>query len=136
VTWNLPTRIIHWVVAACIFFDFFSEGGDPPHNFAGYLAAGLVLFRMGYGIGRKFPRENKLASLVYWLVWIDVIALGISGYLMGTDQFWGDETLHSVHAQLSNTLMGLTVLHLCGVFLHSIRFRKKTWMGMITGKRP
>ena len=81
------------------------------------------------------PRENKLAAIVYALIWLDIMGLAITGYLMGTDQFWGDETLHNIHAQMSNTLMGLTGLHLAGIINHSIRHKTKTWMAMINGKR-
>lgn len=133
--WDLPTRIIHWIIAFGVFFDFFSEGGDPPHNFAGYLAAALVIVRFFYGLNKKMPRENKLAAIVYALIWLDILGLAITGYLMGTDQFWGDETLQNVHAQMSNTLMFLTALHLAGIINHSIRHKTKTWMAMINGKR-
>jgi cytochrome b len=133
--WSLPVRLIHWIIAFGVLFDFFSEGGDSPHNIVGYTIAGFVIFRLIYGIGKNFPRANKLASLVYVLIWLDIMALAITGFLMGTDQFWGDETLHNIHAQMSNGLMILTLIHLLGIINHSIRYQKATWMGMISGRR-
>ncbi len=133
--WDFPSRLIHWIIAFGVTFDFFSVGGDPPHNIVGYIVAAAVVIRIFYGINKNFPRENKLASIVYWLIWLDVLALAVTGFLMGTDRFWGDQDLNDLHLMMSNVLIGLSLSHLLGIALHSIRFKKKTWMGMISGKR-
>jgi cytochrome b len=39
-----------------------------------------------------------------WLLWSLVLALGVTGWMTRLDAFWGDETLHDVHAWLAHAL--------------------------------
>jgi cytochrome b len=164
VTWNLFTRITHWLIAIPIFLDFFLEGGDAPHKVMGYLALGATLVRFIWGfitndqarflffpLGLKssfeylsalfsanpikYPGHNPLASWVYILMWILAIALGITGYMMGLDAYWGESWLEELHASLSNGLQLLVILHIAGILFDSWKFKRKTWMGMISGKK-
>jgi len=58
--WDLPTRLFHWLFAAACATAWVS--GDEPrytdlHLFAGYLALGLVLFRLVWGVaGGRYAR--------------------------------------------------------------------------------
>lgn len=135
VLWNLPARLLHWGVASCIVAVFFLEGGDPPHNWVGYVAAGMVIFRLVYGINKHFHRENVLARIVYVLIWVIVLALAITGWMYGLDKFWGEEWLHELHVNLSDALLWLVGLHLAGIIKDAVTYKRKTWMGMITGHR-
>jgi len=62
-------------------------------------------------------------------------ALGVTGFMMGLDAYWGEEWLEDLHENLSTALMVLVVLHLLGIAFDSWKFRRKTWLGMITGRR-
>lgn len=58
--WDLPTRLFHWLFAAACTTAWVS-GDDPQytdlHLFAGYLALGLVLFRLVWGVvGGRYAR--------------------------------------------------------------------------------
>lgn len=137
------------------------DEGDLIHTVLGYAGAGLVLIRFYFGFKahdhvsfahfnlslkslkiffkehfrKKNPVDyeghNPLASLVYFLMWFLVIALGVSGWMMGLDRFWGDEALEEVHVYFSHSLTILVVIHLVGVFLDALLFKRKTWMRMI-----
>lgn len=52
--WDLPVRLFHWLFAASCTLAWLS-GDDPRytdlHLYAGYLAAGLVVFRLVWGMG-------------------------------------------------------------------------------------
>ena len=164
VLWAWPTRILHWSMAIAITIDYFADGGDPLHNRAGYLALIAVIIRLVWGFiskdeanFRHFPLSpvtllshikdfiqwrhkdysghNPLASWTYVFMWVLVVGLGISGYLLGTDQFWGDETMEGAHSLMANILLVLIAFHLVGIFLDAFKFKRKTWMGMISGKR-
>lgn len=139
-TWDFPIRITHWALALCVVLNFFFiEEGSDTHDWLGYLAVVLIFFRLiwGYfgGPAAKFKPHNPLAALVYILVWLDVIALAVTGWMMDLDRFWGDEWLDNLHANLSTGLQVLIVLHLCGMALDSLRYKRATWMAMIDGRR-
>lgn len=162
--WPLSVRLIHWAVALTVVLNaFILEVGDDAHRYLGYFAVVIILVRVGIGIFGKgleafsalplapreigrfagallkgkhlsYPGHNPMASLTYIAIWLMVIGLGVSGWLMGLDRFWGNETLEDVHEILSNVLLGLVVIHLLGVILDSVVHKRKTWMAMISGK--
>lgn len=60
--WDLPTRVFHWLLAATIFYSWFSvdilEDMDQ-HFYAGYTALTLILFRGVWGfVGSYHSRFN------------------------------------------------------------------------------
>lgn len=136
---DLPTRLIHWALAICIVTNlFFLEEGDSPHQWIGYAAVALVAMRaaLGFSKGRqgfRWQGPNRLATLLYLLLWTMVIALGITGWMMGLDKYWGDEQLHEIHENISLAIKVYIGLHLAGIAIDSIRYRRKTWLGMIKG---
>ncbi len=61
--WELPVRLFHWMFAASCSVAWLS-GDDPRytdlHLYAGYLAVGLVMFRLGWGlIGGRYARFGQ-----------------------------------------------------------------------------
>lgn len=54
--------------------------------------------------------------------------------MMGLDIYWGDESLESFHSNFAIVLQILIGIHLLGIFLDSIRYKRKTWTAMINGK--
>lgn len=164
VIWPLSVRFIHWIVALVVLLDaFWLEEGDAPHEYLGYLAAVLVIVRFGIGIlghgavkfsampikandfkiflrnhfkgQAHFEAHNPLASVVYLLMWLLIIGLAVTGWMMGLDAFWGDQTLEEIHSQFSNALVGLAIVHLIGLMIDSFIYKRRTWMGMIDGKK-
>ena len=165
VVWTKTTRLIHWAIAVIVLLNLFIiEEGDPPHRYLGYAALALVALRFIYGFTtssesafkklplslsdlKKFlvakykfekidyPGHNPAASWVYLLIWFCLICLGITGFMMGLDQFWGDETLEEIHELFSNFIQLLIVIHFLGIALDSLQFKRKTWLAMITGKK-
>lgn len=163
--WDIPTRLIHWGVAACIMTNLWiSEEGSDPHNWIGYAAAGLVGVRaiwgfMGglpsrfssfpmrggdlkqfvhnslRGIYVDYPGHNPLASVSYIFVWALVLAMAITGWMMGLDQFWGEEWLEETHEMLANGFIIFLVVHGIGIFIDARQHKRKTWLGMLTGRR-
>ena len=164
IVWNKVTRLTHWMIAIPVLLDFFIDGGDRAHSIIGYIALVATVFRLYWGIITqdearftcfklslaetwkytrtltsvskiKYPGHNPLASWAYIIIWLLVLGLGITGYMMGLDAFWGDEKLEDLHEALSNALMALVVLHFLGIALDSWKFKRHTWKGMFTGKK-
>jgi cytochrome b len=164
IIWSLPTRIIHWALASVVLLNaFVVEEGDPPHRYLGYAAVVFILVRFVIGfIGKeherflnfpisvqniilflkthlkkthRFPGHNPFASLIYIMIWICILSLGVSGWMMGLDQYFGEEWLEEIHEAISNRLLTLVLIHLVGMFSDSILYKINTWKGMFTGRR-
>lgn len=164
IAWNIVTRLSHWLIAIPVLLDFFIEGGEISHKILGYIALAAVVFRFAWGFFTKdeanfssFPLNakktfeyaksaftknkihysghNPLASWVYIIIWMLVLALGITGFMMGLDRYWGEAWLEEFHEALSNALILLVAFHFIGLILDSWKFKRKTWLGMFTGKK-
>lgn len=164
IVWSIPTRIIHWTLAMIVLLNIFAlEEGDPLHRYLGYFAIILILLRIIIGFKgleyerfanfpiypkdllfffrthflkkHLFPGHNPAASIVYIAIWTSVLALGVTGWMLGLDAYFGDEALENIHQNISNLLLGLVIVHLLGIFVDSFLYRRKTWLGMITGKK-
>ena len=55
--------------------------------------------------------------------------------MMGTDLYFGEEWVEEVHAKFTDALQILIILHFMGIVLDAIQFKRKTWMGMINGRK-
>ena len=158
ILWSPITRILHWAIALPVLFNFFLSGGDTLHIVLGYTALAALLMRLVWGLVTKdkahfknfplsvneirnysrtkeYPGHNPLASIVYILIWLLVGLLGVSGYMMGLDAFWGEEWLEVLHQNFSHALSGLVICHILGMSYDGVKHKRKTWLGMITGKR-
>lgn len=56
--WDLPVRLCHWGLAACVLANLLlTEDGSDIHEYVGYAAIGIVLFRLLWGfIGSRHAR--------------------------------------------------------------------------------
>lgn len=142
--YDLPARLLHWGLAVLLLLNLFVlEEGETPHTWVGYAASGFVALRFAWGFlggGASrfrgfFARFGRLAGSVYVSIWVVVLSLGATGFLMGTDAFFGEEWLEETHMWLTRALQALLVAHLTGLGIHSTRRRKHAWLGMITGNR-
>lgn len=157
--WTTSIRIIHWVIAMAVTLNLFVlEEGDPPHRYLGYLAVSFVLWRLYLGIygpehirfltfplkpsdfknylkGKSYKGHNPFASLTYIAMWLLLLALGTSGFMMGLDAFWGDERLEELHEAFSDLMQLLILAHLTGMVIDSIRYKRHTWVSMFHGKK-
>lgn len=163
--WDLPVRLCHWALAACVFTNLaITESGSDLHELTGYTAVGIVAFRLLWGfIGSRHarfsdfwptparlrthwqllrqrqpdphPGHNPFGALMMLTLWGIVLALGISGYLMGTDAFWGNEMLEETHETLANSLIPLIALHAASALLMSHLGKSGLVRAMITGRK-
>lgn len=164
IIWDLPTRLTHWALALCVGLNLFIvEEGEKAHEWLGYIAVALVVFRFVWGfLGAPASRfsafvispkrvgsylrnklnsteplvgHNPLACLVYLGIWSMILGLGVTGFMAGLDAFWGNETLEEVHSYFSKALEVLIVIHFVGLTLDGVRKKRHTWTAMFTGRR-
>ena len=164
--WDLPTRLLHWIIALCITLNLFVlEDGDLGHRWIGYISVFAFSLRFFWGFfggntsrfklfplhpkqtlafirnlvtgkpEEHYPGHNPLATWVYIAIWSCIVCLGVSGWMMGLDAYWGEEWLENLHEAFAKGIQALLILHLLGIALDSFKHRRKTWLGMITGKK-
>lgn len=165
--WDPKVRIFHW--SLLIGFTAAYVSGDEweqAHVKIGYVVAGLVAFRLIWGlIGSKHARfsdfiyhpttvlgylrdsafmnakryigHNPAGGAMVIALLLAIIGISVSGYMMGMDAFWGAEWVEELHEILVNLTLGLVVLHIIGVIVASFEHKENLIKSMITGtKRP
>lgn len=71
------------------------------------------------------------------LLLLCVLLLGLTGWMLSWDAFFGEDWLMSVHLWISNSLLALALLHVAGVLRESWLHRENLVAAMIHGrKRP
>ncbi|MEO8546241.1 MAG: cytochrome b/b6 domain-containing protein [Burkholderiaceae bacterium] len=163
--WDPLVRGVHWSLVVCVIGDFaLNEPGGATHRWLGYAAAGLVVLRLIWGFfgtpharfsdffptpSRLFPYvrallrgheprmvgHNPLAALMMLTLLVLVLALGVTGFLLGTDAFWGSESMLGIHEAIANTLIALVAVHAGAAIVESFRHRENLVWSMVTGKK-
>ncbi|MGO4414832.1 cytochrome b/b6 domain-containing protein [Cupriavidus sp. KB_39] len=163
--WDVVVRLTHWSVAAIVCYDLIDDSGDQMHRVLGYVAAGLVLFRILWGfIGseharfrawlprpagvlaharamarRRTPRfisHTPLGAVMMLAMWTLILLLAVTGWLSRLDAFWGEDWPIDIHRWLSNTLLGLVVVHALVAIVTSVAGKENLVGAMITGRKP
>lgn len=139
------------------------EEGEAPHEWAGYAALTLVLLRGVWGfIGTRHarfadfwptparlrahllawrrgelrtatPGHNPLGALMMLTLMGLVLLLGLTGWLQGTDRFWGNEALQDLHEALADGLVALAGMHAAAALVMGRLERTRLVKAMFTG---
>jgi cytochrome b len=132
----------------------------------GYVAGALVLARIVWGfVGSRHARfadffptprrlrqhlqalrqgrhpayagHSPLGALMMLALMALVLALGVTGWLQGTDAFWGDEWLKDLHEGLANALLWSAGAHAAAAIIIGRLERVSLVRAMVTGvKQP
>lgn len=161
--WDLFVRVFHWTLVSTVLLNqFVLEEGETPHEWAGYLAAALVVARIVWGfIGSRHARfsdsfptparllrhvramrsghlehhwgHNPLGALMMFLLMGLVLGLGVTGWMQGLDAFWGEEWLQELHEVLANALLLSAGLHAASAIVMGRIERTRLVKAMVTG---
>jgi cytochrome b len=160
-TWDMGVRFTHWTVAGIVVWNLFGPT-DQTHRVLGYIAAGLVACRIVWGfIGTPYARfsawwptpahvknyvrslaagkplrylsHNPLGGLMAIALWLLILALAASGWLMRLDAFWGEDWPHELHTYLSIALQVCVCVHIFAAVVMSIWTRDNLISAMLTG---
>lgn len=165
--WDPLVRIFHWSLAASFAVAWITaDEWDRIHEWAGYAAAALVALRIVWGlVGPRHARfsdfvrsphtivsylremaggrehrhlgHNPAGGAMVLVLLAGICGLGLTGWMMTTDAYWGVAWVEEVHEALANLLLVAVLLHVGGVLLASYRHGENLPAAMVTGrKRP
>lgn len=164
--WDPLVRVLHWMLAAGFLGAFLLERPRDLHEALGWMAVTAVAIRLAWGfVGSRHARfasfvptparflgyardvargheprfvgHNPAGGAMVVALLATVAGLGITGWMMGLDAFWGVDWVESLHEGLANLGITLVLLHWLGVAWESLRHRENLVKAMLTGnKRP
>ena len=160
---DLPVRLFHWfTVTTFVLAYILADHYRTAHQWLGYTLGILLALRMVWGmvgsyyarfttigtsmlrlshyLARLWRREetyspvyNPLGALMVALMLLDLAAIVLSGHLLTTDRYWGDEAMSALHELTTQIMLVLIALHLLGVLHASLRQRQNLAKAMIDG---
>lgn len=164
--WDAPVRVFHWLIVlsfAVAWLSAESERWQLVHVTAGYTMAGLVAFRLLWGlVGTKHARFGDfvrgpravlgyLKSLVggrpehhaghnpaggLAIVALLVLAALVTATGWANYSELGGDWLEEVHEALASGMLALVIVHVVAVFASSWLHRENLVGAMIHGRKP
>ena len=134
-----------WMVTLSYYDGWYHKAPELHKSIGILLMMGLVirvLWRVISPPPGPLPSYSPMTRLAaragHLALYLLLFAIGISGYLMGTDRFWGDDAVEAIHETLADGLMVLVGLHIAAALLMSYLEKTNLVRAMITGvkKRP
>jgi cytochrome b len=90
---------------------------------------------MARGREDRYLGHNPAGGAMIVCLLVTLAAVGVTGYMMGMDAYFGQEWVAHTHKTLVNILLMLVAFHIGGVILSSWRHRENLVMSMITGQK-
>ncbi|MGC3872534.1 cytochrome b/b6 domain-containing protein [Halomonas sp. GXIMD04776] len=161
--WDPAVRIFHWSLVTAFAVAYFTpDSNRDVHEWAGYVALGLVAFRLIWGvIGSRHARfsdfvpgpaklanyvrqmirgqeprylgHNPAAAIMILFLLIAVGVIGVSGWLLTTDWGWGSKTIEEIHEISVNVTLVAIGLHVAAAIYESFHQRENLIRSMVTG---
>jgi len=163
--WDPLVRIVHWSVVGGVVAAWLTrEAGREIHEAISYAVAALVALRIVWGfigsrharfasfvrgpravlayaqltLRRSEPRHlghNSLGACMIVALLGLLIAISISGWLMGTDAFFGSEAMENTHEALVYALFALVALHVAGAVVTGLMHGENLVRAMVSGRK-
>jgi len=162
-TWDIWVRFTHWTIAGIVAWNLFGPT-DEMHRLVGYGAAMLVFLRIVWGFVGSQPARfatwwparrhlaeymrsliagkpidhvshNPLGALMALTLWLLIVALAFSGWLMRLDAFWGEDWPHDIHTFLSIALEACVCVHIIAAVVMSCWTGINLIGAMVTGRK-
>ncbi len=161
--WDPLVRVFHWTVAGGVIANLtLLRNADDLHIYIGYVVIAALVIRIGWGLiarnharlmsfvpgprhfasyvrallARHEPRyvgHNPAGAAMIVVLMLLLVMVGVSGWMMELDAFWGVGWVEEMHELTANILIGAIVLHISGAIFESVRHRENLPLAMITG---
>ena len=163
--WDRFVRLFHWGLVALMAVAYFSTvGSQRLHNAAGYAALALAVARVVWGfVGAEHARfadfvpgprqlmqytwamlqgreprylgHNPAAAVMILFLLAAVVGIGVSGWMLTLDAFWGSEEVEFVHVLLVDLTLIAVAVHVCAAIYESFRQRENLVWSMVVGSK-
>lgn len=163
--WDAFVRVFHWTLVASFFTAWmFTEHIGWLHKGAGYLALALVAMRVVWGfVGSEHARfanfvpgpkklrnylgllimareprhlgHNPAGAVMILFLLTAVTVIGVTGWMMTTDAFWGNGLVENIHTWSVDVTLGAVVVHVLANIYGSWRHKDNLIKSMITGRK-
>ena len=157
-------RLFHWTVVSGCVINLLRDSGDSFHRWVGYVVAAALAIRLAWGfVGSRHarfttfvPRPAELrgylqqlahqreprylghnpagAVMIVALICL-LIAISVTGWMMGLDRWWGNEGLQEVHWWCAEAILYLAAIHVFAAIVESVRHRENLMASMIHGRK-
>jgi len=164
--WDLPTRLFHWLLAATFAGAYLTSEGErlrDIHMLLGYSVAGLVAFRVLWGlVGTRYARftsfplspravvdylksllsssprhyfgHNPAGSWAIFGMLALIAGTAVTGWANAIEI--GPEWIEDVHEVFANATLALIAVHVGAVIVSSLLHRENLPRAMVTGYKP
>ncbi len=163
--WDLFVRLFHWGLVAMFATAYFSTVGEQwAHNASGYAALALVAARVVWGfVGSRHARfadfvrspranwqyakaalrgseprylgHNPAGGLMILFLLGMVGGIGVTGWMLTLDAFWGSETVEGLHILLVNSTLVAIPVHIAAACYESWKHRENLVWSMVVGTK-
>ncbi len=163
--WDVPVRVFHWLTVLCFagaYLTSESESWRTVHTTLGYTMAGLIAFRLVWGvIGSRYARfsdfvrgpaavASYLRSLLQGrpqhflghnpagaVAIVALLALGAATAASGwfALQESNGELWEEIHEAFANTMLAMVLVHVAAVIVSSRLHHENLVASMLTGEK-
>ena len=163
--WDPLVRVFHWSLATAVGFALISSDSRSAHETAGYVAIGLVLIRIVWGLigpgharfssfvrspgavlayltdvvrfrAKRYVGHNPAGGAMIVLLLLTILTVGVSGWMSETDRFFAVAWVEDLHSYSADLLIAFIAFHLAGVVVASLQHGENLVRAMITGRKP
>jgi cytochrome b len=163
--WDRFVRVFHWALVASFLGAYLStESIGWVHKGCGYATLALVAARGVWGfVGSEHARfanfvpgpqrlwhyaqallrlreprhlgHNPAGSVMIVFLLLAVAAIGVSGWMLTLDAFWGNDTVETAHTLLVDVTLVAVAIHVAANLYGSVRHRDNLVVSMFTGNK-
>ena len=163
--WDIAVRLFHWYLVIAFAVAWLSaDEWDRLHELAGYFIAGLIVFRLVWGIigtrharfsdfivgpttlinylrdsllhrAKRYLGHNPAGGAMVIALLVSLIVVSASGVAMISNAYWGIEWVEEIHEASAVLTLVFVFLHVAGVIFSSISHKENLVRSMFTGKK-
>ncbi|NNU79979.1 cytochrome B [Halovulum dunhuangense] len=160
--WDVVVRVFHWSTVTLFTLAYLIEKPRDLHEALGYTLMAILSVRIVWGfVGTRHARftdfvpsprrfmdyvrdmmagrerrclgHNPAGGAMVVALMLVLAGIGLSGWIMGLDRFWGADWAEELHEGLVTVAVVLVAAHVSGVVYASLRHGENLVRSMWTG---
>jgi cytochrome b len=160
--WDIVVRVFHWSTVTLFTLAYLIERPRDLHKALGYTLMAILAIRVIWGLfgsrharftsfvpsprrlfaylgdmyrgsEKRYLGHNPAGGAMIVAMMLTLAGIGVSGWMMGLDAFWGVGWVEELHEGLVSFALVLIAVHVSGVVFSSLRHHENLVRSMITG---